>query len=94
MGFCNFVIIFLYMTILILGLSISKDKNLTDMSIYTDAGKDWSQLAWKDFVWADGYNCPDGYTYVDISNVWDGTVEGNYTNGKKGVKPTNPDYKG
>ena len=88
MAVCNYVVTILYLIIFILALGVYQEENFKDLSIYTQASKDWTQNAWKDFVWADGLNCPAGYDYVDMSNVWHGTVEGNYTKNGSGVEPT------
>ena len=79
MAICNFVAIISYFLIFLFGLGSSQDDNFNDLTIYTQASKEWSQPAWKDFKWADGFNCPTGYDYVDMGNVWLGTLEGNIT---------------
>lgn len=90
---CNTVAIILYLVILILAMNVDSSDIYNDLSIYTQAADDWTNKAWIEFTWGTNSECPDGYEFVDMSNTWLGTVEGNYTD-DGGVTPTDSQWNG
>lgn len=77
--------ILLYLIVFSIALSIDLDDIYNKTTIYTQAIDDWEKPAWVEFSWGDkDGNCRSGST-EDIGYYWQGTLEGNYTDG--GVRP-------
>ena len=69
-------------------LAIADTDTDIDLTIYTQAVKDWKNPGWMDAVWGSFGICPNGYE--PVINYWHGTKPGNYTN--HGVKVADDNY--
>ena len=87
---CNFLVLTLYWVIFAMGLLIEDKDQFLNLTVFTQAVKDWDSNSWANFAAGEDGECPQGYEA--ISAEWLGTVMGNTTS--KGVEQTESKFTG